>query len=287
MKRLLLLPISAALFFSGCASAPPENPWAKVTNPVPGVAHAIGKPSAGCVTGAQSLYADGPGYRVMRITRRRFYGHPELVQFLEAMGTAVEAHHFAPLLIGDVGLPRGGPLPTGHVSHQIGLDADVWYLPAPVEKLNLDEREKLDSPSMLSTDKQGLDKKKWGAQQEWVLQHAASAEEVDRIFVNPVIKRDLCIKDAGAPWLHKLRPWWGHDDHWHVRMKCPAADPACVATETIPPGTGCDSTLDWWFSEEAVKKGEENDAKYKVRELPKLPTACADVLRAKVAPTFW
>ena len=146
------------------------------------------------------------------------------------------------------------------------------------EKLSLDEREKLQSPSVLTADKQGLDSKKWGPAQEWILEQAASTEEVDRIFVNPVIKRELCIKDPSARWLHKLRPWWGHDDHSHVRVKCPAGDTSCVATDTIPPGTGCDATLDWWFSQEAVQKGAENDAKYKVRELPKLPAECAAVL---------
>lgn len=281
MKRIALTLISITFFLSGCASGPPENPWARVTRPVTGAAHSIGKPSAGCLTGAQSLAADGPGYRVMRITRRRFYGHPELVRFLEGIGKAAEGHHLAPILIGDMGLPRGGPLPSGHISHQIGLDADIWYFPAPSGNLSLDEREKIDSPSMLSADKQGLDAKKWGVQQEWILQQAASTQEVDRIFVNPVIKRELCIKDPGAHWLHKLRPWWGHDDHWHVRMKCPANDTACEPTETIPPGTGCDSTLDWWFSEEAKKKSQENDEKYKVRVLPKLPAACAAVLSEK------
>jgi hypothetical protein len=33
------------------------------------------------------------------------------------------------LYIGDISQPRGGPMTSGHASHQIGLDADIWMLP--------------------------------------------------------------------------------------------------------------------------------------------------------------
>jgi penicillin-insensitive murein DD-endopeptidase len=29
------------------------------------------------------------------------------------------------MLIGDMALPREGPMPTGHRNHQIGLDVDI------------------------------------------------------------------------------------------------------------------------------------------------------------------
>jgi penicillin-insensitive murein endopeptidase len=150
---------------------------------------------------------------------------------------------------------------------------------APKVGLTPEEREKLAAATMLSADREGLDAKKWGDAQKWILQQAVADARVDRIFVNPVIKRELCISESGAAWLHKLRPWWGHDDHWHVRLRCSAQDPACVATDAIPPGSGCDSTLDWWFSEDAQKKGIENNAKSAPRVLPKLPPECAAVLK--------
>ena len=132
---------------------------------------------------------------------------------------------------------------------------------------------------MLLADATALDPHQWSDAQEWVLQKAVSFDEVDRILVNPLIKRDLCRKYPSATWLTKLRPWWGHDDHWHVRMKCPASDTGCVPTEAIPSGNGCDTTLEWWFTDEAKKKGAQNDERYHVKELPKLPEECAAILR--------
>lgn len=170
-------------------------------------------------------------------------------------------------------------MPTGHVSHQIGLDADVWYTQPSQADLTLDDREQMTAHSMLLADSSAVDPHSWGEAQEWILQKAVSFDEVDRILVNPVIKRELCRKYPTATWLAKLRPWWGHDDHWHVRIKCPASDTACIPTEPIPPSNGCNATLDWWFTDEAKKKGEDNSSLYKVKTLPKLPAECADVLK--------
>jgi penicillin-insensitive murein endopeptidase len=277
MKRYLTF--VACTFLFACAGAPPEpeNPWAKLQSPAPGSPRSIGKPGAGCLVGAVSLDADGEGYKVMRISRRRFYGHPVLVDFIKSLGKAVHEKDAPSILVGDLGQVRGGPMPTGHLSHQIGLDADIWFLPPQSETLTLDDRERISSKSMLSKDGESLNDLFWSNSRDWVLIKAASFDEVDRIFVNPVIKRELCIKHPNEPALHKLRPWWGHDDHFHVRMKCQAGDTLCEPTEAIPAGRGCDSTLDWWFSQEAKQKGEETSKKLSSRVLPKLPAECDEL----------
>ena len=46
-------------------------------------------------------------------------------------------------LVGDISQPRGGPMFTGHASHQIGLDADVWLTPMPDRTLSRAERESM------------------------------------------------------------------------------------------------------------------------------------------------
>lgn len=256
MRKLVFVAL-AALQLCGCSSAP-ENPWAKITTPAPGPARAIGRPGAGCIAGAETLASEGVGYHAVHLERRRFFGHPMMIEFLRKMGEFARSSGFPVLNIGDIGMARGGPMPSGHSSHQIGLDADIWF-DASARSVVVGDR---------------LDRKSWGHAQEALLRKAVSFDEVDRIFVNPVIKRDLCARDPYKPWLHKLRPWWGHDDHWHVRLKCPASDHSCVAIEAIPPGAGCDATLDWWFSEEAKKKGEEPSK----REFPKLPAECSALL---------
>jgi penicillin-insensitive murein endopeptidase len=278
-----------ALLASGCASAPKYNPWAQVSTPAqasPDLVQSIGGYSAGCIRGAASPPPDGLGFAMMRPRRGRFYGHPDLVRFIQDLGARVAKAGLGSLLIGDMGQPRGGPAPTGHRSHQTGLDVDIWYW-QPVlnakQVLTLDERETLGAPSMVAADQSSL-APQWSEKNVKILKMAAESPEVERIFVNAAIKRSLCKSQPQAParraWLAKLRPWWGHDDHFHVRLKCREKDfnsGACKAQEKVPAGDGCDATLDWWFTEEARKKSEtEAGAQSK---LPVLPKACDEVLK--------
>ena len=108
-----------------------------------------------------------------------------------------------------------------------------------------------------------------------VLEIAAQLPEVDRIFVNPSIKRELCLSHAGHDWLRKIRPWWKHDDHFHVRLKCPKNNHYCQGQEPLPRGAGCDAELAWWFTEEA-KHPETSKTPPKPLVLPLL---CDSVLR--------
>jgi penicillin-insensitive murein endopeptidase len=99
---------------------------------------------------------------------------------------------------------------------------------------------------------------------------------VDRLFLNPVLKRALCASTAGdRSWLRKVRPWWGHADHIHVRLACPADSPECQAQAPLPPGDGCDS-LAWWFDTKAQDERNKDHQSYtaKVGAMPSLPPGC-------------
>jgi penicillin-insensitive murein endopeptidase len=37
-----------------------------------------------------------------------------------------------------------------------------------------------------------------------------------------------------------------------VRLTCPADAPDCAPQDKPPPGDGCDASLDWWFTDEAL-----------------------------------
>ncbi|HTL12054.1 MAG TPA: penicillin-insensitive murein endopeptidase [Bdellovibrionota bacterium] len=275
--------ISAAvlvLFAAGCATAP--NPWAAIHTPTAGEAESIGSYAKGCIRGAKSLHADGPGYQVMRPSRRRYYGHPDLVAFVEWLGRASLKAGTGSILVGDLGQPRGGPTLSAHASHQMGLDVDIWFWDAG-RALNLDERENLESPSMLTADFEAIDPHAWSARQLKLLVLAAGRPEVERIFINPVIKRMLCAEQAGKPWLQKLRPWWGHDDHFHVRLACPAGDAQCVAQEPVEGGDGCGDALEKeWFSPEAKAKAKQLREHPEPSKMPELPDACAAVLSSPI-----
>jgi penicillin-insensitive murein DD-endopeptidase len=249
--------------------------WGDVLEPAPGTPQAIGSYTAGCVQGAIPLPPEGRGYQVMRPQRRRFFGHPQLIRYVQELGAAANHAGLGMLLIGDLGQPRGGPMPFGHRSHQNGLDADIWFwLPGDGMILSVAERDTIGAPSMLGAAGGIIDAQQWSQRQAEVLRLAVGFEVVARIFVNPVIKKVLCEQFPGASWLRKLRPWWGHDDHFHVRLRCPAGQTACQDQDPLPAGDGCGAELAWWFSEEARQPPPPVD----VPKVP-LPAACEAILR--------
>ncbi|TAK60952.1 penicillin-insensitive murein endopeptidase [Methylobacter sp.] len=264
--------------FSECSSA--ANSWAtiKQTTQIGDNAQSIGSYTAGCLSGAVSLPPNGTGYQLMRPTRGRSYGHPDLIRFIESIAKTASLQHWGVLLIGDLGQPRGGPTPSGHRSHQTGLDVDIWYLlsqQAAIRNLEFNERETWSSPSVLAANSDIIDDSQWSPAHEKILETAARRPEVDRIFVNPSVKRLLCTRKSAHDWLRKVRPWWGHDDHFHVRLKCPTNNKNCTGQEPLPESDGCDASLAWWFSEEAKTQA----LAAKKPEPPVLPALCDVVLK--------
>lgn len=228
--------------------APADNPWPGFTEPAPGPARAIGGYSAGCLQGAVPLPLDGVGYQVMRPSRRRHYGHPALVDYVRQLGLSVRRQQLGVLLLGDLSQARGGRAASGHASHQTGLDVDVWYLhPKRARRapLPLLAREELVAESVVDLARQSI-AVRHKAHVSKVLRLAAEDDRVDRIFVNPSIKRTLCELPAERRgWLRKIRPWFGHADHFHVRLGCLPTDSDCQAQAPLPGGDGCDKLATW------------------------------------------
>ncbi|HYN37985.1 MAG TPA: penicillin-insensitive murein endopeptidase [Rhodospirillales bacterium] len=241
-------------------------------------ARVIGEHARGCLGGGEALPLDGDGWQVMRPSRNRFWGHPELIAFVSAFAAQVRAEGWTGLLIGDLAQPRGGPMSSGHRSHQTGLDVDIWFLEAP--PLPMAQREQISAVSMVAEGGDDLSAA-WTDGHARLLYTAALYPQVDRIFVNPAIKRALCRSiDGDREWLRKLRPWWGHDAHFHVGLHCPAGDADCrERTPPVPAGDGCDASLDWWFSAEAREELRKGSGAPRPRPtIDDLPAACRIVL---------
>ena len=113
-----------ALLASGASLA--ATPWQKITHPVAGSAQSIGAFSNGCIVGAQELPLQSDTYQVMRTDQRRYFGHPDLVLFIQRLGNQVHNLGLGTMLIGDMGMPAGGRFNGGHASHQTGLDVDIF-----------------------------------------------------------------------------------------------------------------------------------------------------------------
>ena len=272
--------IAAAVLGAALASASAAENGPSPSDIVAGTALAIGNHARGCLAGAVPLPFDGVGYQVMRPSRNRFYGHPLAVDFVREFGAAMRAKGWHDLLIGDLGQPRGGPMGWGHRSHQTGLDIDIWFLPTS-EPLSPREREEISAVSLVDEQGTGVNPATWTAAYVELLHTAADFPQVDRIFVHAAIKQELCLSvgdDRG--WLSKIRPWWGHDDHFHVGLRCPDGEAACIDRQPpVPAGDGCDDTLAWWCSEEAKEKLRElRAASPRPLTLDDLPPACRSVL---------
>lgn len=221
-----------------------------LATPSPGAPEPIGAYTKGCIAGAVALPADGPTWQVMRPSRNRAWGHPLLIAVIERFAAGVPpATGWPGLLIGDLGQPRGGPMVTGHASHQIGLDADIWLTPMPDRRLSPAERDEMAAQSIVAADGNDVDRALWNPSYRELIATMARTPELARMFVNAAIKRALC-REAGADrdWLRKVRPWWGHDDHFHIRLSCPRGAARCEDQAPPPPGDGC-GELDWWFTE--------------------------------------
>jgi len=248
--------------------------------PAPGQARAIGDYTKGCVAGAVQLPADGPNWQVMRPSRNRAWGHPVLIGFLERVAAALPSTAGWPgLLVGDIGQPRGGPMLTGHTSHQVGLDADIWLTPMPERRLGAVERDNISATDVVAAGGRDIDPAVWRQQHHRLLEAFARGPEVERIFVNPAIKRALC-REAGADraWLGRIRPWWGHNYHFHIRLACPRGDTECHDQRPPPPGDGCGADLDWWFTQETKHLTPREPAIGP--RVSELPVGCAALARA-------
>ena len=272
-RRLLWIAATVMLTWSPAQA----GPWSKVKATAPGPVSSIGGAANGCIRGAETLPAQGEGFVSIRRHRNRYYGHPQTLDLIRDLGAALAKRTDSYMMVGDLSQPRGGLMSSSHRSHQNGLDVDIWFRltnsPDRVEKAHPEAR---DPRSMVKSNGLSLSDA-WGKQQRFLLKSAAVDPRVDRIFVNPAIKRALCESETGnRQWLRKVRSWWGHDAHFHVRLKCPKDSADCIRQAPIPAGEGCGSELAWWFSEEARSPKKKDSSKPKPR--PRAPAACQALL---------
>ncbi|ASU16716.1 penicillin-insensitive murein endopeptidase [Actinobacillus pleuropneumoniae] len=273
MKRFKMLLLSS---FLGLVTSAHATVWEQIRTPVAGQAQPIGGYSNGCIIGAQPLALKGDGYQVIRSARNRFYGHPDLLSFLQRLAKNTKAAGLPPILIGDMGMPAGGRFSSGHASHQTGLDADIWFRFGPMDEQTAKNPAGL-ATLMVNRDAQVVDESVWTSQHAMMVKLAAQDARVDRIFVNPAVKVKLC-NTAGSDriWLRKVRPWYGHDSHMHVRLSCPQNAPNCENQAPIPVGDGCGAELYSWF--EPAPAGSTVS---KPKVLPTPPVQCQMILSSQ------
>lgn len=291
-KRALFAVSVLSALQAGTVSAedrPAKEVFGHLTLPSATTSQPIGSYAKGCQSGAIAMPTDGPGWQAMRLSRNRRWGQPQLISFLEQFSQDAQKIGWPGLLLGDISQPRGGPMLSGHASHQIGLDVDVWWRPMPNYRLSAQERETTPFVSMLDKSKfLTVDDRKWTPLNARLVMMAASYPQVERVFVNPAIKQKLCQTWTGdRTFMGKIRPIYGHDEHFHIRLECPPGAANCKPQAPVGKGDGCDKSLAWWFTKEpwAPPKKDPNAKPVKPRQVmvSDLPAACAAVASAPSA----
>ena len=262
-------------------TTPARELFARKTTPLPGPPRSIGSYANGCLAGAVALPLKGASWQVMRVSRDRYWGNPSLVAFIERVGDEAKKVGWNGLLIGDMSQPRGGPMLNGHSSHQIGLDVDIWFTPMPDHELSAEEREFNMALNMVAKDSLAVDPKVWTQERTALVRAAAQDPVVTRIFVNPAIKKAMC-REAGTDrsWLSKVRPWWRHDEHFHVRIACPSDSPECKPQPPAGSGDGCGRELDSWLKESIVHLPATSSKPKHDFTLAAMPKGCRAVVKA-------
>ncbi|MGH1576172.1 penicillin-insensitive murein endopeptidase [Planktotalea sp.] len=254
-------------------------------------AASFGSYSKGCVAGTEQLPETGPTWQAMRLSRNRNWGHPETIDFIKKLSAkAARLPGWEGLYVGDISQPRGGPMLSGHRSHQIGLDVDIWMLPPNRLNLTRRERENISSISLRRA-KGAYINENFTRQHMEVMKAAAKDKRTARIFVFPGAKVAMCNAEKGnRKWLRKIRPWFGHHYHFHVRLACPKNAKGCINQDPPPKGDGCADAQKWVddiINPPKPKPRDPNAPKAKPKPprraiiLSDLPTQCSQVLQSR------
>lgn len=239
----------------------------------------------GCLHGGVMLPETGPTWQAMRLSRNRNWAHPDTIDFVKKLSAkAAQQPGWEGLYVGDMSQPRGGPMLSGHRSHQNGMDVDIWMLPPKRLDLTRAERESLSSISTRRANGAYVNDN-WSKSHHAVLKAAAEDPRTTRIFVFPGAKVQMCKDEKGdRAYLRKIRPWWGHHYHFHVRLACPKGAGGCENQAPPPAGDGCDDAQIWVDNILNPPPPDPNAPKPKPRKeltVAELPNQCINVLQSR------
>lgn len=217
---------------------PPLNDAvSKVTNQV------IGLPNSGSMVKASNLKeivtAGALPVSFVHPYRKRYYGSFEMMETLIKLASASKAMpRAANLWVGDVSNKNGKRITdSGHKSHQNGLDVDIGYAMTRGQTGGFVD---------IVTGKGGLIADHQMSETWGQFKAVWDMKVTDRIFIGAVVKRHVCkhAKKEGeyekyGQLLRHMRPTPGHDNHYHLRIKCTPNQPRCRMIGPPPTGTGC------------------------------------------------
>lgn len=238
--------------------------------PLVSSAESIGKYQKGCQTEAVS-YAFGGNVKRIFDDRDTAWGQKELIAVIEKVAKKVKEQSLGVLRLGNLSDKDGGNMHPHSVSHQLGLDADISFIVDPKSPV------KGAFKSVLDSKKKKVNRKLLTKESLLVMKLFAQEANVERLLVHPLVKKEICERLPKEKWMGKIRPWWKHDDHFHLRISCPKGNTECVPQNPPPDHDDCDSeAYHWWFSQEAedIRQGRQKKPARKTKKSTPYPLRC-------------
>ncbi len=178
------------------------------------------------------------------------------------MGKWKKKEGFGPLLVGDTSKKGGGKL-ARHMTHQMGLDADIAYISHRRKTQGHRWKHFHNRFTEKFEIKNKLSKNFDVASNYELFKYISSKMDVRAIFVScrmiqafDAYDKKFQVKVAGpvvprSLFLEKIRPSSGHEDHFHLSLSCPKEAKNC--------------THSWW-RDPNKKKRKKKRAKRKKKE---------------------
>ncbi len=143
-------------------NTPAKELFGRKAEPAPLAARALGWYAEGCLAGAIGAADQRQTWQVMRLSRNRNWGHPNLVAMPRAACRDRERRSAGTDCWSATCRSRAADrCCTGHASHQVGLDADIWLTPMPERELTRKEREEMSATMMVAADRKDVDPNVW------------------------------------------------------------------------------------------------------------------------------
>jgi murein endopeptidase len=209
-----------------------------------GGGRAVGSFTDGRIEKGEVVAKDGRGYHQVYPERDTLWATGMMASLIKRTSEKIASDYPGTIvMLGDISKRGGGSLGT-HASHQSGLDADIPYVGNEGFQSVVDGRGRI---------KDSFDyARNWHffrlVASQKVLQDGEEITVLNRIFVNPTVKRGLCewAKQTGllsnsldAEIMRRIRPIEGHANHFHLRLRCSPHYPACRNQIDPDNNSGC------------------------------------------------
>lgn len=210
-----------------------------------------GFPNKGALESGENLYQvikSNPGLLQSVSPEEYQYGTTPMADTILSIGTWAKEFKRTPVWIGDISKKGGGKL-ASHLTHQRGLDADIAYLVREHKKTG-HRAQKFHDRFTEQFAMHGKLEANFDLESNYALfERILNDPGAMKIFVGCGIYEALEAYDKTKPKsiMKQIFAEKGHEDHFHLRLRCPAGANAC--------------SEDWWADPNAKPSKKKSNRK--------------------------